>query len=107
MNLNIATCDTIMLITPLKNVLVLVSVTIWLFVFTKYIYCVISTTEIKERKNIKRFLNTCVPNYHILLDKIHMNNFKITEIFENLTFLISRNTFDIPRKIVECNHPGT
>lgn len=86
---------------------VLVSVTIWLFVSTKYIYCVISTTEIKERKNIKRFLNKCVPYNHILLDKIHMNNFRITEIFENLTFLISRNTLDIPRKSVQCYYPGT
>lgn len=86
---------------------VLVSVTIWLFVSTKYIYCVISTTEIKERKNIKRFLNKCVPYYHILLDKIHMNKFRITEIFENLTFLISRNTLDIPRKSVQCYYPGT
>lgn len=74
---------------------VLVFVIIWLFVFIKYIYCVISIIEIKERKNIKRFLNKCVLYYYILFDKIYMNNFRIMEIFENLIFLIFWNMFDI------------
>lgn len=74
---------------------VLVFVIIWLFVFIKYIYCVISIIEIKERKNIERFLNKCVLYYYILVDKIYMNNFRIMEIFENLIFLIFWNMFDI------------